>query len=248
MHELGIDPKTQLISIYRNPYSYEIHSRCSLVHSSTDIEYEDWEVQGNFSIPPLLELSATPVEVIDSEERMKNLVSVLQTCRFISVSVMQHRYRSYLGYCSVIMISSPTTDYIVDAIKAHNSCWMLNEVFTNPAILKVMFDASEPLLWLQRDFGVFLVNLIDVQMALTTLGEKKLSFGDVLKDQMGIYINMRYKRADWRLGRRPRFTVGRVRSRRRWSSSSGRPRTTTSPSRSHSSRGCAGCPTSTSTA
>ena len=26
MRELGIDPKTQLISIYRNPYSYEIHS------------------------------------------------------------------------------------------------------------------------------------------------------------------------------------------------------------------------------
>lgn len=24
--ELGIDPRTQLISIYRNPYSYEIHS------------------------------------------------------------------------------------------------------------------------------------------------------------------------------------------------------------------------------
>lgn len=27
MRELGIDPKTQLISIYRNPYSYEIHSK-----------------------------------------------------------------------------------------------------------------------------------------------------------------------------------------------------------------------------
>ena len=26
MRELGIDPKTQLISIYRNPYSFEIHS------------------------------------------------------------------------------------------------------------------------------------------------------------------------------------------------------------------------------
>ena len=61
-----------------------------------------------------------------------------------------------------------------------------------------MFDAAEPLLWLQRDFGVFLVNLIDVQLALTMLGEKKLSVGDVLKAQLGIYINMRYKRADWR--------------------------------------------------
>ena len=42
------------------------------------------------------------------------------------------------------------------------------------------------------------MNLIDVQLALTMLGEKKLSVGDVLKAQLGIYINMRYKRADWR--------------------------------------------------
>ena len=33
MRELGIDPKTQLISIYRNPYSYEIHSSLSAVSS-----------------------------------------------------------------------------------------------------------------------------------------------------------------------------------------------------------------------
>jgi singapore isolate B (sub-type 7) whole genome shotgun sequence assembly, scaffold_13 len=33
MRELGIDPKTQLISIYRNPYSYEIHSSLPTPHS-----------------------------------------------------------------------------------------------------------------------------------------------------------------------------------------------------------------------
>lgn len=168
----------------------------------------------------MLSLEATEVVVVDTEEGMTQLIGVLKNCRFISVSVIQHRYRSYLGYSSIIMvglrwlcdpqISSPTTDFVVDAIKAHSYCWRLNEIFTDPAILKVMFNANEPLLWLQRDFGVFMVNLFDIQMALTVLGEKKRSFGDVLMERMGIYINMRYKRADWRWGR-----VSGVRSRTR---------------------------------
>ena len=63
-------------------------------------------------------------------------------------------------------ISSPFADYAIDAIQCHDFCWLLNEVFTAPQILKVMFDAENKLLWLQRDFGVFMVNLFDIQVAL----------------------------------------------------------------------------------
>ena len=70
-------------------------------------------------------------------------------------------------------ISSPFADYAIDAIQCHDFCWLLNEVFTAPQILKVMFDAENKLLWLQRDFGVFMVNLFDIQVALALL-EKAL--------------------------------------------------------------------------
>ena len=104
MRELGIDPKTQLISIYRNPYSYEIHSGSAREGSRTDIQYEEWESQGSIDIPPMLSLEATEVVVVDTEEGMTQLIAVLKSCRFISVSVIQHRYRSYLGYSSIIMV------------------------------------------------------------------------------------------------------------------------------------------------
>ena len=61
-----------------------------------------------------------------------------------------------------------------------------------------MFNAGDQLLWLQRDFSVFMVNLFDVQMALKLLDEKQTSFSDVLMNRMGEYINMRFRRADWR--------------------------------------------------
>ena len=62
-----------------------------------------------------------------------------------------------------------------------------------------MFNAENQLLWLQRDFGVFMVNLFDLQVALTLLGENKIGFGEVVLSSVKEYVNMRYMRADWRL-------------------------------------------------
>ena len=61
-----------------------------------------------------------------------------------------------------------------------------------------MFNAENQLLWLQRDFGVFMVNLFDLQVALTLLGEKKIGVGEVVLSTVKEYVNMRYMRADWR--------------------------------------------------
>ena len=87
----------------------------------------------------------------------------------------------------------------MDAIKCHDVCYHLNEVFTDASIVKVMYDSEQSLLWLQRDFGVFMVNLFDIQLALWLLTRRKTSFGEVFKEFMKDQeINMRYKRADWR--------------------------------------------------
>ena len=151
-------------------------------------------------------LEETPFTFITTEAAVRSLVADLLHCNVISVNVIQHSYRSYLGYASIIMvrlsssfhqISSPFADYAIDAIQCHDCCWLLNEVFTAPQILKVMFDAEEKLLWLQRDFGVFMVNLFDIQVALALM-EKKRSFGEVIESHMHVYVNMRYQRADWR--------------------------------------------------
>lgn len=88
---------------------------------------------------------------------------------------------------------------MVDAIECRTCCYRLNEIFTNPTIVKVMYDSEQSLLWLQRDFGVFMVNMFDIQLAIWLLTRRKTSFGEVFKEHMPtMEINMRYKRADWR--------------------------------------------------
>lgn len=71
--------------------------------------------------------------------------------------------------------------------------------------MKVMFNAENPLLWLQRDFGVFMVNLLDLHVINKLTDEKKKrkkanGLGDVIKISTNgeVLINMRYQRVDWR--------------------------------------------------
>lgn len=88
---------------------------------------------------------------------------------------------------------------MIDAIQCHSSCHLLNEVFTNPQIVKVMFDCKQALLWLQRDFGIFMVNLFDLDVAINMLNKKKDSLDEMVYEYTQQKVNMRYKRADWRL-------------------------------------------------
>lgn len=61
-------------------------------------------MNGEFEVEPLRLLDETPFTIIATEDGIRSLVTQLRQCRMISVSVIQHRYRSYLGYSSIIMV------------------------------------------------------------------------------------------------------------------------------------------------
>ena len=45
----------------------------------------------------------------------------------------------------------------------------LNEVFTDPKILKVFHGADYDIIWLQRDLGIYVVNMFDTGLAAKLL-------------------------------------------------------------------------------
>jgi len=60
-------------------------------------------------------------------------------------------------------------DYLVDPFPLWNEMTLLNEVFANPKILKLMHGAIGDICWLQRDFSVYVVNLFDTHIAAKIL-------------------------------------------------------------------------------
>lgn len=50
-------------------------------------------------------------------------------------------------------------------IKIREEIHKINEIFTNPNILKVFHGADYDITWLQKDFSVYVVNMFDTGKA-----------------------------------------------------------------------------------
>jgi len=115
-------------------------------------------------------LESTPLHWVDSLEKLEKLVSVLDSCEEFSVDLEHHSYRSFMGFVCLMQLSTRTDDYIIDTLLLRTHLHLLNKSFTNPKITKVFHGADSDVIWLQRDFGVYIVNLFDTGQAARVLG------------------------------------------------------------------------------
>lgn len=69
-----------------------------------------------------------------------------------------------------MQVSTRTKDYVVDtlALRPYLSEHLLS-VCTDPKVLKVLHGADMDILWLQRDCGLYIVNMFDTGQAARVL-------------------------------------------------------------------------------
>ena len=103
----------------------------------------------------------------------------------LAVDLEHHRYRSYQGFTCLVQISSRHKDYILDPLAVWEEMYKLNEVFANPKIVKIFHGSRNDMLWLQRDFGVYVVNLFD-----TFFAAKKLN---LVKERIFLFLMIFYQ-------------------------------------------------------
>ena len=61
-----------------------------------------------------------------------------------------------------MQISTRTEDFIVDTLKLHAHIGpYLRDIFQDPNKRKVMHGADKDILWLQRDFRIYVCNMFD---------------------------------------------------------------------------------------
>lgn len=99
---------------------------------------------------------------VHTEMQLKELVDVLSEERFFAVDTEQHSLRSFLGFTALVQISTREKDYLVDTIALHDFMGILRPVFANPSICKVFHGADNDIVWLQRDFHIYVVSLFDI--------------------------------------------------------------------------------------
>lgn len=145
-------------------------------------------------------LSETPFTYVDTPAALKDVAAKLLLEQEIAVDLEHHQFRSFQGLTCLMQISTRSEDFIIDTLELRSLIGPeLLGIFSNPTIQKVMHGADWDILWLQRDFGIYVCNLFDTGQASRVLGMKSYSLLHLLEHFCGVVSDKRYQMADWRL-------------------------------------------------
>ncbi|XP_044301392.1 exosome component 10 isoform X3 [Varanus komodoensis] len=174
--------------MFAHPYQYELE------HFSLPAELLE-KPQVQMFRPP----AETPCHFVTTVDELVELNEKLRGCKDFAVDLEHHAYRSFLGLTCLMQISTRTEDFIVDALELRGDLYILNETFTDPDIVKVLHGADSDVEWLQRDFGLYLVNMFDTHQAARLLNLSRHSLDHLLKHYCNVDANKQYQLADWRI-------------------------------------------------
>lgn len=167
-----------------------------------------------------------PATWIDTVDEWRRLGERLAHVTEIALDLEAHSYRSFAGMVCLLQLSfrdhhyhdkddhdtpndnddtndnSPTVhNFLIDTIVLKP---YLNEVLlpvlTNPDVVKVLHGADSDIAWLQRDFGLYIVNLFDTMRAARALKFPRASYAYVLQHYVdGLHADKSAQLADWRV-------------------------------------------------
>ena len=144
-------------------------------------------------------MEKTPFTWVDTEEKLDELASLLCSVKEIAVDLEHHDLRSFQGFTCLIQISTRKEDFIIDSLTLRHRLHVLNESFADPNIVKVFHGADSDIMWLQKDFGVYVVNLFDTCHACNVLELEKQGLAFLLDKYCNVHTDKRFQRADWRM-------------------------------------------------
>ncbi|MCD7447355.1 hypothetical protein HAX54_027831 [Datura stramonium] len=148
--------------------------------------------------PPPLEI--TPFKLVEEVKDLKQLATRLRAVDEFAVDLEHNQYRSFQGLTCLMQISTRTEDFVVDTLKLRVHIGPhLRDIFRDHRKKKVMHGADRDILWLQRDFGIYVCNLFDTGQASRVLKLERNSLEYLLQHFCGVTANKEYQNADWRL-------------------------------------------------
>ena len=99
------------------------------------------------------------------------ITSLIQVCPSFSFSFLQFLTRS------TPQLSTRTKDFVIDVINPtiRSRVEELNEFFADSEWMKVFHGANSDIIWLQRDFGLYIIGLFDTYHATHILSQSSFS-------------------------------------------------------------------------
>ncbi|KAI0475535.1 ribonuclease H-like domain-containing protein [Xylariaceae sp. FL0804] len=184
-----VPEKTDGTFRYKHPYETEI----------LQLEYPPavFDTREPIDYLPFESTSAT---FVNTFEGVLQMLEELKGATEIAIDTEHHDFRTYGGLLSLMQISTREKDWIVDTLQPwRHKLEVLNEVFADPKIIKVLHGAYMDIIWLQRDCGLYIVGLFDTYEAAVALGYPYKSLAYLLKRFVEFDADKKYQLADWRI-------------------------------------------------
>ncbi|XP_063064983.1 exosome component 10 [Engraulis encrasicolus] len=144
-------------------------------------------------------LDETSCHFVDTLDDLVSLNEKLCKTTEFAVDLEHHSYRSFLGITCLMQVSTRDEDFLIDTLELRSEMYILNECFTDPNIVKVFHGADSDIEWLQKDFGLYVVNMFDTHQASRALNLGRNSLDHLLKVFCNVDSDKRYQLADWRI-------------------------------------------------
>eukprot|EP00536_Pseudo-nitzschia_multiseries_P001241 jgi/Psemu1/180581/e_gw1.15.46.1 len=184
---------------YRHPYLAELKS----------IDYPEWQLEAPLEKPSKIPKTDGPISEnatwIDTPEELTKLKLLLESeelgLREIAIDLEAHSYRSFSGMICLIQISiKDGGDFLIDPFPVWNQIHdAMAPTLANPNIVKVFHGADSDIAWLQRDFGLYVVNLFDTGRAARALRFPSAGFAYLLEHYVeGVEADKSHQLSDWR--------------------------------------------------
>ncbi|KAJ3516384.1 hypothetical protein NMY22_g14225 [Coprinellus aureogranulatus] len=162
-----------------------------------------------------------PVKYISTSAQFDELLAHLTSSEVqeIAVDLEHHSYRTYRGFLCLMQLTTRNGgDFIVDLLVPEIRARMheLNEAFTNPQKIKVFHGAESDIVWLQQDFGIYVVGLFDTFHASKLLELPKHSLATLLELYADYSPDKQYQLADWRIRPLPEAMLHYAQSDTHW--------------------------------
>ncbi|GJN89022.1 hypothetical protein Rhopal_001996-T1 [Rhodotorula paludigena] len=196
---------------YAHPYAAELAALTPPAHFSSKPSKPAPHPAGSFD--------STPFEWVGDAAALERMIGEIRQVgaagqKDLAIDLEHHDFRSWSGITCLIQLSTRTKDYVIDALEpsVRDGLDQLNEFFTNPEWIKVLHGASSDIVWLQRDFGLYIVGLFDTYHATKVLGHSQHSLASLLDMYTDFEPDKRYQLADWRIRPLPKEMLHYARS------------------------------------
>lgn len=165
------------------------------------LKFAEWQLEASQDAYKQIPVEDASFLWVNSDETLAEMIKTLSKPenRVVAVDLEHHSYRSYLGLVCLMQISTATEDFLVDTLALRSKLQVLNSVFCDPQRVKVLHGSDMDILWLQRDLGLYIVNMFDTGQAARLLQYPRFSLAYLLKRHCAVDADKQYQLADWRI-------------------------------------------------